>query len=340
MAGPSSVPQRATYTFRRPLELSSEAPPLDIDSLRSFLVVAELGNITHAAQRLHVTQPTLSRRIAGLEHELGVKLVNREHRSVSLTPAGEALRGEAGEIVRRADSLPALLASAAGKAATDTSAAAPQRTLHLAHQSKIDETLMARIGQLVRARHDGVSLEVSHAYPTELRAGVGSGRFDAVFFLRPHLGHPSPRTTYVLRQSALMLMVPANHPFASRESVNMAELQDQRVIMLERKVSPEIVDFVNSKFIETGFSLNAVRYVHDFDNGVVQVAAGNGISFCHEMMAGLSELRHQDIRLVHLSGADMSFDYVMRLSDALDEPLRHALANAAKDVVDGELTQV
>lgn len=314
---------------------------MDIDSLRSFLVVAELGNITHAARRLNVTQPTLSRRIAGLEHELGVRLVNREHRSVSLTPAGEALRGEAAEIVRRADHLPALLATVADQAGRGPSATTPpRRTLHLAHQSKIDEALMARIGQRVQAQQAGVSLEVAHAYPTELRAGVGSGRYDAVFFLRPHLGHPSPRTTYVLRQSALMLMVPANHPFASRESVEMAELQDQRAIMLERKVSPEIVDFVNSKFIETGFSLNAVRYVHDFDNGVVQVVAGNGISFCHEMMAGLSELRHHDVRLVRLAGADMSFDYVMRLSDALDESLRRALADAAREVVGSDLPQV
>lgn len=314
---------------------------VDIESLRSFLAVAELGNITHASERLHVSQPTLSRRISNLERELGATLVVREHRSVSLTPAGKVLQGEAQKIVDLVDQLPSLLASTGQGADHAAGENAPLRgTLHLAHQSKIDETTMGRIGQIFRARYPGVSVEISHGYPTELRAGVGSGRFDAAFFLRPHLGHKSPQTTYVLGTSDLMLMVPVNHPFAQRESVDLSELQSHRVIMLERKVSPEVVDFVNSKFIEAGFSLNATRYVRDFDNGIVQVAAGNGISFCHEMMAGLDTLHQHDVRLVRLTGADMTFDYVMRLSNELGGPLRQTLVSTAQKVVGHELAQV
>lgn len=314
---------------------------MDIESLRSFLAVAELGNITHASERLHVSQPTLSRRISNLERELGATLVVREHRSVSLTPAGKVLQGEAQKIVDRVDQLPALLSSTNRKAEDSaTKDSQLTGTLHLAHQTKIDESFMGRIGLLLREAHPGVTPDVSHGYPTELRAGVGSGRYDAVFFLRPHLGHKSPRTTYVLGTSALMLMVPVTHPFATRKSVDISELQNERVIMLERKVSPEVVDFVNSKFIEAGFSLNATRYVRDFDNGIVQVAAGNGISFCHEMMSGLDTLHQQDVRLVRLTGADVSFDYVMRLSNELGGALRRALVETARKVAGHDLAEV
>lgn len=313
---------------------------MDVESLRSFLVVAELGNITHAAERLHVSQPTLSRRISGLERELGVTLVRREHRSVSLTQAGEVLRGEAQDIVKRVDRLPALLASAGEKDALEDEQTSLVGSLHFAHQRKINEERMANISQLIRTHHPGVNFEVSYGYPTGLRAGANSGRYDAVFFLRPHLRHKSPLTTYVLGKSDLLLMVPANHPFAQRESVDISELQDQNVVMLERKVSPEIVDFVNSKFIDAGFSLNATRYVRDFDNGIVQVAAGNGISFCHEMMSGLESLSPHDVRLVRLTGADVTFDYVMRLSNTLAEPLRSVLVTAARRIVGHELVQV
>ena len=56
--------------------------------LKYFLTVAELNNITQAAERLHITQPTLSRQIIELEKELGVKLFDREKRQMHLNKAG------------------------------------------------------------------------------------------------------------------------------------------------------------------------------------------------------------------------------------------------------------
>lgn len=61
---------------------------METNLLKYFLKVTEVGNITRAAQQLHLTQPTLSRQLIELEKELGVKLLNREKRQLSLTPAG------------------------------------------------------------------------------------------------------------------------------------------------------------------------------------------------------------------------------------------------------------
>ncbi|MEH7609512.1 LysR family transcriptional regulator, partial [Priestia megaterium] len=79
--------------------------------LRYFLTVAREGNITRAADFLHVTQPTLSRQLKDLEQELGKKLFIRSSHSVILTDEGMLLRNRAEEIVNMMDKLEAEFSS-------------------------------------------------------------------------------------------------------------------------------------------------------------------------------------------------------------------------------------
>lgn len=76
---------------------------MDIRVLRYYLAICREGNMSRAAQVLHVTQPTLSRQIADLERELGCELLIRGSRSVTPTEKGLYLRRRAEEIVTLAD---------------------------------------------------------------------------------------------------------------------------------------------------------------------------------------------------------------------------------------------
>ena len=89
---------------------------MDLRQVRTFVTVAELGTVSRAAGRLHVAQPALSRQIAGLEDELGLKLFDRVGRRLVLTSAGERLLddcrgllnyaralGEQAQVLRRGD---------------------------------------------------------------------------------------------------------------------------------------------------------------------------------------------------------------------------------------------
>ena len=76
---------------------------MEIRVLRYFLAVARECNVTHAAQRLHISQPTLSRQIRELEEELGKKLFIRSNYSVKLTEEGMLLRKRAEDILDMTD---------------------------------------------------------------------------------------------------------------------------------------------------------------------------------------------------------------------------------------------
>jgi len=78
---------------------------MSLVQLESFVVVAEEGHVGRAAQRLHVSQPPLTRRIQSLEDELGVELFERTPRGMRLRPAGHELLPRAREILARVDDL-------------------------------------------------------------------------------------------------------------------------------------------------------------------------------------------------------------------------------------------
>ena len=78
---------------------------MELRVLRYFLTVADEGNITRAADILHVTQPTLSRQMMELEDEMGTPLLIRGKRSVTLTDEGFLFRQQAETIVELADKL-------------------------------------------------------------------------------------------------------------------------------------------------------------------------------------------------------------------------------------------
>ena len=74
---------------------------IDFNMYKVFYAVAEYESFSKAAEKLHITQPTLSRQIADLEEELGVTLLTRTTRTITLTEEGEFLRKRAEEICRR-----------------------------------------------------------------------------------------------------------------------------------------------------------------------------------------------------------------------------------------------
>ncbi len=90
---------------------------MEISALKAFLAVTIEGSFSRAAQRLFITQPAVSKRIAALESELGVRLFDREGRKIRLTEAGRMLLPHAREIVHHAEHTRELLTALSGSVA-------------------------------------------------------------------------------------------------------------------------------------------------------------------------------------------------------------------------------
>jgi DNA-binding transcriptional LysR family regulator len=154
---------------------------MELYQLRSFAAVAEIGHLTRAAERLHVSQPALSAQIRALEEELGVALFERGTSGMSLTAAGRQLLPAAREIVDRAVALRGIAQSLRGRIAG-----------HVRVGTVADPELL-RLGALLAVavdQHPLLEIELHHEVSGVAFEKVRDGALDAAFYFGP-LAHAS-----------------------------------------------------------------------------------------------------------------------------------------------------
>src|SRR6201984_200459 len=129
-------------------------------SIGTFLWVVTLGSFRGAGQRLNTTQPAISQRIAQLERELGVKLLNRDHRIVSPTPSGRQLMVYAEKLI----GLRAEMMAEVGERS------AMRGVLRLGVAETIVHTWLPRLIKSVNTAHPNLSLEIEVDIPPNRHA--------------------------------------------------------------------------------------------------------------------------------------------------------------------------
>ena len=96
---------------------------IELDGIKAFLTVADCGSFSRAAMRLHLTQPAVSKRIALLESQMGIRLFDRIGRTVSLTEFGRELRPRARDILQRVEDTQRAIGNLSGRVAGQLSLA-------------------------------------------------------------------------------------------------------------------------------------------------------------------------------------------------------------------------
>ena len=240
---------------------------MEFRHLESFLVVADELNVGRAAERLHMTQPTLSRQIAALERDVGVPLFHRVKRRFTLTPAGDVFRDSARDIVRRADD-----------AARDAQRAhrGDIGTLRVRFvQSATFEALPRLLGAF-RASYPGVVLDVEAMTTLRQTAALLAGQID-VGLLRPPIHEPA-LSTRIISRDPLVVALPAGHRLARRRRVRLDALADEPFVIYTRSYGPSVQDAILGHCLAAGFSPRVVQEAADVQTIVSLVAAGLGVS--------------------------------------------------------------
>jgi DNA-binding transcriptional LysR family regulator len=191
--------------------------PMGLHHLRYFVAVADEGHISRAAARLRISQPSLSAQIQYLEREVGIALVQRHARGVTVTPAGVAFLEQA------------RVALAAARAAVDAARRAGHAQAGILKIGFIVGTqieITGRILTLFQAKHPEVTAEFTEHSFTDPSAGLNSGEVDVAFVVQPfqHNG----LAFLPLDESPRLAVLPATHPLAGRDAISIKEILDER----------------------------------------------------------------------------------------------------------------
>jgi DNA-binding transcriptional LysR family regulator len=240
---------------------------MELRHLRYFQALAEELHFGRAADRVHVVRPYFSRQIAALEAELGAQLFTRTTRGVALTPAGEALRERAERI------LPAI-----GEAieATRATALGGLGRLELGYISVAMLSIIPPILAEHRRRHPDVLFRMRELpVAGEDLSGLLDGTLDAAF-VSPVTQLRGLEYRTVLREP-YMAVLPADHPQASKPEVDLADLADERFVLMPREQNPVSYELFDELCRAAGFNPN-IHDEGDTPNVLHLVGLGFGVS--------------------------------------------------------------
>ncbi|WP_218003295.1 LysR family transcriptional regulator [Nocardia concava] len=197
---------------------------MDLRVLRYFVAVAEERHVGRAANRLHMTQPPLSRAIRELEDEFGVILFERTPKGVVLTPAGAAMYDEASELLKRADRIRGRV-TAAGSG-----------TLTIGTLADTAAHIGGRLVALFRARHPHVDVSVHEADLGDPTAGLRAGLVDVALTRTPF--DDNGISMRVLRSVPAGVVLRDDDPLAHHPSVSSVDLIGRRWVRLPSGADP------------------------------------------------------------------------------------------------------
>lgn len=192
---------------------------MELDQLRSFVAVAEVRSFTRAASLAHLTQPAISRQIARLEGELGVRLFERYGRRVECTPDGKLLLPLARAIVSRADDAARMMREHAGMVSS---------RVRVGSTGTVFGYLLSPVLATFIKTYPKIHLDLIERDDTLLEEGVFNGELDCAIITA--WGSSRAAVIHLLTEE-ILLVVREDHPLAGEKIVSLADLADEPFLL-------------------------------------------------------------------------------------------------------------
>jgi DNA-binding transcriptional LysR family regulator len=248
--------------------IDNQKASMELHDLRYFVAVAEELHFHRAADRLHMTQPALSRQIRALETELGVVLLQRNQRQVRLTLAGETLLAEAKAILQRTEQ------------AIQTTQRAARGEVGQLKLSFVAPSLRGVLPAIIRAfrdRYPEVQLLLSEQRTQEQVEAFRTGQIDVGVLYPP----VDESLLYVIpiASEGWIVALPKRHPLVQKQHLALGDLAQEAFILHPRAEGPVFYDQILRLCEQAGFYPNVIQEAGVSQTRVGLVAIGMGITF-------------------------------------------------------------
>jgi DNA-binding transcriptional LysR family regulator len=243
-------------------------PHVEVRHLRATIAIAEELNFTRAAHRLHLTESALSRQIAELEGEHGVRLFTRyKRRGVELTHAGRVFVEEA-----RLALLHGERAVRLARATHESS----ERVLIIGHSPYADRTWISTILAMRRNLYPELRIRLTVQFSVELVRGLVAGELNLGLATAPPAD--SQITAVPFAPSPVCVVLPENHRAAHKEKVRFEDLADDEWIMFAKRFDPVVQEAILDAARRQGIACECRHEVVSSEHAIFLVAEQQGVA--------------------------------------------------------------
>jgi LysR family hydrogen peroxide-inducible transcriptional activator len=294
------------------------------------MAVADTLNFRQAAERLQVSQSTLTHQILALEKTLGVELFERSRAGTKLTPAGRELLPNARRSLEEVRGLCDHAASLSR---------GPGGTYRLGVSATLGPYLLPLVLPAIRRRYAALKLYVREDAPRDLESGLVSGDYDVILSPLPVDG--LGLTVVPLFREPLKLVLPADHRLAKKKRIDRQDLEGESVLTIEEhhhfhQQIRQLCERLGAHIMRDyeGTSLDTLRQM---------VVMGMGIAFLPALYIRSEIHRPQELRIERLQGEEIyrTHALVWRKSfpaSALFRDIAEQIRAFVSDKLSGELT--
>lgn len=264
---------------------------LDLRNLHYALAVLEQGSFRQAAAALNLSQSTVSRRVAALEHRLGISIFDRDHRGVRLTHAGQRFIDEALLGARHfTNAVGAMRAARRGQ----------DGHLRIGIFTSLRNGFLRTLTGEYHRRFPSIECHFEEGSTQQLVGGVLDGRLDVAFVT----GRPTSSriAVTVLGEEPLYAAQPMVAGEAGRGVTELKDLRNSRFIVTKGGRGPDIEDFLVARLSEPGFRPDVQVHDVSFETLLYMVELGFGTA----VVSGGATSARGMITFSHLAGPDNS----------------------------------
>ncbi|WP_310411350.1 LysR substrate-binding domain-containing protein [Chamaesiphon sp. OTE_8_metabat_110] len=294
---------------------------MELRHLLYFKTVATELHFGKAAEKLHISQPPLTKQIQDLEAELDFKLFTRNNRSVVLTPAGQAFLIEVNQILQQLD-----------------------RAIDIGRKTSRGELGKISIGfvgsatynilpvmlQQFRDRYPHVQIELHELTTDRQLIWLREGRID-LGSIRPPIVDRN-FVTQVVFQESFVVALPTNHYLAALDEIDLVLLATEPFILFPRELAPGLYDPIISVCQTAGFSPQVVQECIQMQTIVSLVSANMGVSI---LPASIQEAQRQGVVYKPIRSQSLSVDRLAKIALVWRIDDRSPIVNRFLEVVLG-----